>query len=48
MSATAEAWKSDWVLEPPLILADGAALKFAPTAALSAGFDATVTSGGAL
>jgi hypothetical protein len=48
LSNTAVGWNSEWILNPPMILQSGATLKFAPTVALTAGFDATVVSGGAL
>jgi hypothetical protein len=48
LSNTALGWASDWVLDPPMILQSGATLKFAPTVALAAGFDATIVSGGSL
>ena len=48
ISTTQKGWEYEWVLDPPLVLANGAVLKFAPTVALAAGFDATVISGGHL
>jgi len=47
-STTALGWSYDWIIDPPLVLQEGASLKFAPTVALAAGFDATIVSGGAL